>query len=216
MIMKFILKASHLAALVIACVFLTASAQAQSWLTNGLVAYYPFNGNANDASGSRNNLEIHGTTLQTDRFGNSNACFEFNGSSSDFLASTNPITFSNYTFSCWAKISSLNAGSGNDLYWRVFLQTEELPGAYYEVAGFAVNPGLLWYRLQSGNGSNIAPSGGTLDADLSINNFDQWMQFVGVFDGVNQFLYLNGKLMAGVQKDGPPLSVLGPRSLSHL
>jgi hypothetical protein len=34
---------------------LTFTASAQSWVTNGLVAYYPFNGNANDASGNGNN-----------------------------------------------------------------------------------------------------------------------------------------------------------------
>ena len=51
MIMKSIFKASHLAALVIACVFLTASAQAQSWLTNGLVAEWKLEGDANDTIG---------------------------------------------------------------------------------------------------------------------------------------------------------------------
>ena len=35
---------------------LAVQVQAQSFLTNGLVAYYPFNGNANDASGNGNNL----------------------------------------------------------------------------------------------------------------------------------------------------------------
>jgi len=78
MIMKSILKASHLTALVATCVFLTASAQAQSWLTNGLVAYYPFNGNANDAAGT-NNGTVNGATLATNRFRTSNTAFFFNG-----------------------------------------------------------------------------------------------------------------------------------------
>ena len=52
MIMKSIFKASHLAVLVIACVFLTASAQAQSWITNGLVAEWKLEGDANDTIGS--------------------------------------------------------------------------------------------------------------------------------------------------------------------
>ena len=39
-------------------------------LNNGLVAYYPFNGNANDASGNGNNGTVNGATLTTDRFGN--------------------------------------------------------------------------------------------------------------------------------------------------
>jgi hypothetical protein len=39
---------------------LAVQVQAQSFLTNGLVTYYPFNGNANDASGNGNNGTIQG------------------------------------------------------------------------------------------------------------------------------------------------------------
>jgi len=35
-------------------------------LTTGLVAYYPFNGNANDASGNGNNGTVNGATLTAD------------------------------------------------------------------------------------------------------------------------------------------------------
>ena len=45
----------------------------------GLVAYYPFNGNANDESGNGNNGTVEGATLTTDRFGNSNRAYSFNG-----------------------------------------------------------------------------------------------------------------------------------------
>ena len=46
-------------------------------LTDGLVAYYPFDGNANDASGNGNHGTIHGVTLTTDRFGNANGAYYF-------------------------------------------------------------------------------------------------------------------------------------------
>jgi hypothetical protein len=48
-----------------------AQAQAQSFLTNGLVAYYPFSGNANDATGNWNNGTLNGADLHFsfDRFG---------------------------------------------------------------------------------------------------------------------------------------------------
>ena len=49
--------------------------------TNGLVAYYPFNGNANDASTTINHATTHGATLTTDRFNNSSQEYLFNGSS---------------------------------------------------------------------------------------------------------------------------------------
>jgi hypothetical protein len=49
-----------------------------SWLTNGLVAYYPFNGNANDVSDRGNNLTLitTGTGLGEDRFGESKSAFK--------------------------------------------------------------------------------------------------------------------------------------------
>lgn len=51
-----------------------------SWLTNGLVAYYPFNGNANDESGNGNNGTVNGATLASDRFGNIYKAYSFTGS----------------------------------------------------------------------------------------------------------------------------------------
>lgn len=49
----------------------------QSLLTNGLVAYYPFNGSANDASGNGNNGIVFGSILSTDRFGESASAYAF-------------------------------------------------------------------------------------------------------------------------------------------
>lgn len=45
--------------------------------TNGLVAYYPFNGNANDESGNGNHGTVNGTTLANDQNGNENKAYEF-------------------------------------------------------------------------------------------------------------------------------------------
>lgn len=48
-------------------------------LSDGLVAYYPFNGNANDESGNGNNGTIHGATPTPDRFGNPSSAYSFDG-----------------------------------------------------------------------------------------------------------------------------------------
>ena len=50
----------------------------QSFLTNGLVAYYPFNGSADDESGRGNNGIVIGATLSWDRF-NEQKAMAFNG-----------------------------------------------------------------------------------------------------------------------------------------
>ncbi|MFM2037475.1 MAG: hypothetical protein RL432_414 [Bacteroidota bacterium] len=44
---------------------------------NGLVGWWPFNGNANDESGNGNNGTVNGAILTNDRFGNSNSSFNF-------------------------------------------------------------------------------------------------------------------------------------------
>ena len=54
---------------------------AQFNIDSGCVANYPFNGNAEDISGNGNNGTVYGATLTTDRFGNPNSAYNFNGSS---------------------------------------------------------------------------------------------------------------------------------------
>jgi hypothetical protein len=49
--------------------------------TDNLVAWYPFNGNANDLSGNNLNGTSYGATLTTDRFGNNNNAYYLNGAS---------------------------------------------------------------------------------------------------------------------------------------
>jgi Concanavalin A-like lectin/glucanases superfamily/Secretion system C-terminal sorting domain len=45
--------------------------------SNGLVGYWPFNGNAADMSGNGNNGTVNGATLSTDRFGSLNNSYSF-------------------------------------------------------------------------------------------------------------------------------------------
>jgi hypothetical protein len=62
---------------------LNAYAQVPNYVpSNGLVGWWPFNGNANDESGNGNNGTVNGATLTIDRFGNNNMAYNFNGSTS--------------------------------------------------------------------------------------------------------------------------------------
>ena len=47
--------------------------------SDGLVAWWPFNGNANDESGNGNDGEINGATLTEDEYGNTNSAYYFDG-----------------------------------------------------------------------------------------------------------------------------------------
>ncbi|MBP6694787.1 MAG: T9SS type A sorting domain-containing protein [Saprospiraceae bacterium] len=67
--------------------FIFSQAQIPTYVpTNGLVGYWPFNGNANDESGNGNNGTVNGgVALTTDRLGNSNSCYLFPGSSNSYI-----------------------------------------------------------------------------------------------------------------------------------
>ena len=56
-------------------------AKEPEFLKKGLVAYYPFNGNAEDESGNGNDGEVKGATLTDDRHGKLNSAYQFNGGS---------------------------------------------------------------------------------------------------------------------------------------
>ena len=82
-------------------------------LQNGLVGYWPFNGNANDASGNGNNGIVNGATLTTDRFGNSNSAYSFDGTSAYIEVNNIGNTVTNKTFSAWVLLNSLSqSGAG--------------------------------------------------------------------------------------------------------
>lgn len=51
----------------------------EQWLTQGLVAFFPLDGNANDASGNANHAEAHGAFQANDRFGKANSACGFDG-----------------------------------------------------------------------------------------------------------------------------------------
>jgi hypothetical protein len=52
---------------------------AYAGINDGLVAYYPFNGNANDESGNGHDGTVHGAALTEDRFGNKESAYSFDG-----------------------------------------------------------------------------------------------------------------------------------------
>lgn len=88
----------------------TPAASTCSGASLGLIGYYPFNGNANDASGNGNNGTVNGATLAADRFGNPNAAYTFNGSS-NYIQVPIDINTSNYsqlTLLAWVKPSLTN------------------------------------------------------------------------------------------------------------
>ena len=150
-----------------------------------IVAYYPFLGNANDLSSYGNNGIVYGAKLTEDRFGNRNSAYLFDGID-DFIRipDANSLTPTNQklTIAAWFKIfetrgkSIMYKGSKNN-------NREYSVGvSYASKAGFAINNNGLLGENQIG-----------INSKISIND-NEWYFLVGVWNGSEIKIYVNGKL----------------------
>lgn len=115
--------------LFVACLFLcdNSNAQVPSYVpADGLIGWWPFNGNANDESGNGNDGVVNGAALTTDRNGIIEAAYSFNGIS-DFIETTaqGPLGTTARTFSFWIRTGST---------------AHQTPIDYYGVDGGAFQP----------------------------------------------------------------------------
>jgi hypothetical protein len=90
-IMKKILRSNLAAALFVLYLVVPSLSSAQVNLEEGLVIYYPFNGNAIDASGNSYDGIINGATLSEDRFNEPDNAFYFNSMEYDYILVENQI-----------------------------------------------------------------------------------------------------------------------------
>ena len=91
--------------------FAISSAQVPSYVpSNGLVGYWPFSGNANDASSNGNNGTVNGASLTTDRNGNANSAYSYDGVN-DYIQVPHSSSISitgDITMSAWVKTNGSN------------------------------------------------------------------------------------------------------------
>jgi hypothetical protein len=162
-----------------------AKQQKISSLEDGLVAYYPFNGNANDESGHGNNGVVHGATLTEDRFGNEDGAYSFNGN--------NDYTQAAFTHTLWFKPSfDLGPNSGRQ-------------DLIYGIIGNA-RPHMTFDREKDGKiGLYVTVNEIHYDDVKTITNrwlSKQFYNIAFVFDGNSFLVYVNGNLENSVVHTG--------------
>lgn len=104
------MKLKHLLSI---CTLAALTAQAQP--TSGLVGYFPFSGNANDASGNGYNGTVTGATLTSDRKGASNCAYQFNGTS-NYILLGNSFDYPERTVSVWFNAASISSSAVGVIY----------------------------------------------------------------------------------------------------
>jgi gliding motility-associated-like protein len=163
-------------------------------LTQGLVAYYPFNGNANDASGNGNHgIVRNGATPTADRFGAANSAYHFDGIDDFIQVPNSPTLNQSQTMTVVAYFYPEQNGTQTIVGKIDYTQPS---GTQFQFAmDYAPQPGILYGVNPSNNGCIGA---GTNAAYVSTGGsvaLNQWYCAIATFDnGVMKF-YVNGTLI---------------------
>ncbi|GAB3708897.1 hypothetical protein GCM10027592_44570 [Spirosoma flavus] len=174
-------------------VFLAINAIAQA-PTAGLVAYYPFNGNANDETGNGHAGSVFGAGLTTDRFGNVSKAFSFDGVD-DVIVVANQADLNSldFTYSLWANINEYGTSTLDDNRIASMLMAK-----YDNSKGFVIfnnEPGQLVLRPTP---STALPASNDFFTNQPIP-LNSWKQVVFTKSGQQIRVYVDGTLSsAGV------------------
>jgi WD40 repeat protein/formylglycine-generating enzyme required for sulfatase activity len=97
----------------------TAANTLPASLQQGLIAYYPFNGNAQDESGNGNDGIVHGASLAADRHGKQQASYQFDGRDDSILFNSvfplNEIGARSLSF--WLNVTSAKPKNSAAIIW---------------------------------------------------------------------------------------------------
>ncbi len=167
-------------------------------INRGLVAYYPFNGNADDESGYENHGTVNGATLTNDRFGNPNSAYDFDGANDEISCTVNStlssFASSNHSISIWVKMDE----TPSTLKFLVDYgeSSRDQEGLRINSSGKAL---LKWVTDPAVSAIVYANN------SFSINT---WYHIVGVVEGTIGKLFINGQQVNTVDVGKHPNSAL--------
>jgi hypothetical protein len=176
-------------------------------LQTGLVGYWPFCGNANDESGNGNNGIVNGATLTTDRFGNENSAYGFDGDNSIITSAFLDASL-DLSLSFWVNSNS----AGNQIVVNTIPHT---------ILAYSLNP---WWAgtgnigFLYGNGQSSGWQNGGVGQNYFLNPIaflNNWVNHTIVKNGVNWSFYENGVLIHSYQFNSQPANIISQLVFGH-
>jgi len=148
-------------------------------LNDGLVAYYPFNGNANDESGNGNHGTVYGATLTEDRFGNTDSAYSFDGIN-DYMEINNfSLSYDSITILAWVFLKSHSSCC------------PKIIGTRYSNYAFQLeifsNNKIMW---------DCATQSQRLETDENVMELGDWYLITATYDGANSHIYYDSNRVA--------------------
>ncbi|MBS1668860.1 MAG: gliding motility-associated C-terminal domain-containing protein [Bacteroidetes bacterium] len=172
----------------------TPTVYSQVNLSQGLLAYYPFNGNANDASGNNlNGILINGVQSASDRYNNPNSALHFDGFSSyvqiPLNASFNPAHSLSIAMSFYPEQHGVQTLFGKIDYQKGL-------GTQFQIAmDFNLYPGVLFGVNPPSSACAGVPLNAAYVNTINPITLNQWYCLAVTFDNGQMSIYLNGTLI---------------------
>ncbi len=199
------------------------SGSAQVDLNAGLLAYYPFSGNVNDATSNNNNPSFNNTTYTNDRLGNPSSACHFNGIDNyiEIPGSASLNTLNQASFCAWVKAGDYYQGPchGNSIIEK------GNPGGFsagdfilrfddnFYVSGTNCSNPTVGEVHQNFYGAYLTlPSPGYTPYVQT----SQWMSVVYTYDGTTAKLFVNCELKMSANISGINFSNNFSLFLGHL
>lgn len=179
------------------CLFIAIALSGQVNLNQGLLAYYPFNGNANDATGNGNNgTPMNGVQLTTDRFGNPNSAYHFDGIDDHIIVNDNGNLSPQHVSICamvYAEQATAQSITGK------IQQTTGYHATYHIGINYDVQSGFFW-GLDPGGFNCFQqipydPNNNPFVTSPAYFSTNVWHCVVGTFEDSVQKLYVDGVLV---------------------
>lgn len=150
--------------------------------TANLIGQYPFKGNANDKTGTNNGTLQNAPSPTTDRFGNINSAYAFNGTSQYISTAKSYINPSDFTISIWFKTNSTRGGK------LIGFGREQVgTSGQYDRHIYMNNAGQVYFGIFNANGA-------TVNSSLAYND-NNWHLATAVLSGTTgMYLYIDGVL----------------------
>tara|TARA_B100001173_G_C16022903_1_gene562877 strand:- start:2137 stop:3174 length:1038 start_codon:yes stop_codon:yes gene_type:complete len=182
--------------------------------TQNLVAWYPFNGNADDESGNGFDGQVNNAELTTDRLGNINSAYNFSDYQDIIIPSSADQNLFPITISLWYNASNLKSGETSNLFSKYVSATwngyqlllgdfSAVDNAYTtENNGFGVTP---WYLADTNNNIISYYTNEPFLQEFIEENI--WYHYVFVVDENGGKIYVDGELIDQASWTGTPASV---------
>jgi hypothetical protein len=161
---------------------LPSAAQVPAYVpTDGLVGWWPFNGNANDESGNGNDGTVNGATLIADRNGVANAAYSFNGVSSVInVPSSQSLNIADsISISAWLYRANPENNGGEGIFGPSNYLPNS-PGFYLRIINQKADLGIASPYTEGFSNQNILG--------------ENWYHVIAIYDNSTIKIYINGVL----------------------